>query len=409
MTSRGGAARRARCVARGSRRPRRAPLRGEGRTRCAPALEDAFSRGPRGGGCHETRGNWRRRRRRLGGGARGVTPPTPSARRRAPRREGCHARRGGGREGRRPSATPRRGAYRTRTGIQSRETRLSASARVGERARSAAPTETERPCGAARTGDTFGVSSSDVVHPALVETPAGDRRHAGTRGARRLPASAFRTSRRRKVPAERGFETRPETFGPEIEPERERDLASALSRADAAEEKLRACESALRLAETAKADAETPPPATLVAESDRRETGTRGHRLGFEAGHPGGAAETRVAAQTETETKTARASGRRGSRARRGGVRDQTPRRRRARTRRCAGRGGERQENADATRAEAEQLLERAEISPEVTDEEETSYVSRVGDDENSRLFRGSSPSARLFRSQRRGAPSSSG
>ena len=253
---------------------------------------------------------------------------------------------------------------------------------------SAAPTETERPRGVARTGDTFGVSSSDVVHPALVETPGpGIGATPGPAAPRYLPAPAFPNLETPEgTSAERGFETRPETFGFEIGPERERDLASALSRADAAEEKLRACESALRLAETAKADAETrAAAATLVAESDRRETGD------FEATVSGlkraileARAETRVAAQTaETETKTARASVAAAEAAAHAVVASETKRRVAAERERDAAReeAASARKNADATRAEAEQLLERAEISPEVTDEEETSYVSRIGDD----------------------------
>ena len=56
---------------------------------------------------------------------------------------------------------------------------------------------------------------------------------------------------------------------------RTRATTRALSRRGRRGKKLRACESALRLAETAKADAETrAAAAALLAESDRRETGT---------------------------------------------------------------------------------------------------------------------------------------
>jgi hypothetical protein len=272
---------------------------------------------------------------------------------------------------------------------------------------SAAPTETERPRGVARTSGAFDVvSSSDVVHPALVETPGpGIGATPGPAAPRYLPAPAFLNLETPEgTSAERGPETfgpetfgpetfgpetfEPETFGPEPEPEseRERDLASALSRADAAEEKLRACESALRLAETAKADAETrAAAATILAESDRRETGD------FEATVSGlkraileARAETRVAARTaETETKTARASVAAAEAAAHALVASETKRRVAAERERDAAReeAASARKNADATRAEAERLLERAEISPTVTDEEETHYVSRIGDD----------------------------
>ena len=95
-------------------------------------------------------------------------------------------------------------------------------------------------------------------------------------------------------------------------------------------------------------------------------------------------AETRVAAQTaETETKTARASVAAAEAAAHEVVASETKRRVAAERERDAAReeAASARKNADATRAEAEQLLERAEISPEVTDEEETSYVSRIGDD----------------------------
>ena len=95
-------------------------------------------------------------------------------------------------------------------------------------------------------------------------------------------------------------------------------------------------------------------------------------------------AETRVAAQTaETETKTARASVAAAEAAAHAVVASETKRRVAAERERDAAReeAASARKNADATRAEAEQLLERAEISPEVTDEEETTYVSRIGDD----------------------------
>ena len=163
----------------------------------------------------------------------------------------------------------------------------------------------------------------------------------------------------------------------------------ALSRAAAAEEKLLACEAKLRLAETATTDAENRAGRVkLLADTERHE-----HR-DFEATVSGlkraileARAETRAAkAAAEAESKTARESVLFSEAAAREIVEVETKRRVAAERERDDARedAAFSRKRADSVRAEAERLLERAEIV-----EDETSFPEEEEKKKNRRSRRG--------------------
>ena len=272
---------------------------------------------------------------------------------------------------------------------------------------------------------------SPVVHPALVETPGpGVGATPGPAAPRYLPAPAFpdletRVSVEMNVSSFPGREAAEEERDAE-DPQKTRppssassgqlcDLDLALSRAAAAEEKLLACEAKLRLAETATTDAENRAGRVkLLAESERNE-----HR-DFEATVSGlkraileARAETQKAkAAAEAETKTARESVLFSEAAARDIVEVETKRRVAAERERDAARedAASARKRADSVRAEAERLLERAEIVEDETsfrgEEEEKKKNGGLAATPSPRRRKTSLPSARLFCSRRRGAPS---
>ena len=230
---------------------------------------------------------------------------------------------------------------------------------------------------------------SPVVHPALVETPGpGVGATPGPAAPRYLPAPAFsdletRVSSEMNVSSFPGREAADSGDAEEEQKTRPPSSASsgqlcdldlALSRAAAAEEKLLACEAKLRLAETATTDAENRAGRVkLLANTERHEN------RDFEATVSGlkraileARAETRAAkAAAEAETKTARESVLFSEAAAREIVEVETKRRVAAERERDDARedAAFSRKRADSVRAEAERLLERAEIV-----EDETSF-----------------------------------
>ena len=251
------------------------------------------------------------------------------------------------------------------------------------------------------------VSREDVVHPVLVETPGpGIGATPGPAAPRYLPAPAFPDLETPSTAAEGGAGTRTDdsnaSAAAQNAPPRspagavtgdardlEGSLRDALRRAEAAEEKLRALESNLRLAETAKADAETREGrrGSLLGASDRHENRDfKATVSGLKRAILEARAEARVAScAAEAETKTARESVAHAEAAAHALVASETKRRVAAERERDAAReeAARARKRADATRVEARRLLERAEIPPE--EPEETKKPEKSGNSSGNR------------------------